>query len=330
MKNNFIAKKLLQGMKVSEIDAARLVLEAIEFMGEMVVDKSRTELMNLLRRVIYEGIDAIKNAENTVAFSVAAWESVAARSMLRPSTKRDLRHFIRRMLRVEGVADKSLRSFTTADCKYILETAFGKSLSSYKKGRAILHSIFAYGQRNEWIEINPVSRIKIPRMEEKLIVPLSPSEVEKLVKTARRPEFRDMLFSLTLMLYGGIRPTEVSRLREGDFNWDEQSVIIRPRVSKTGGGRVVPLRGMRGILKHERYVPRNWVRKWRNLRRAAGFFHWQPDACRHTYASYYATMFKNLNELQLEMGHSDVSLLRSRYMMPTRRKDAMVFWQGIV
>ena len=85
---------------------------------------------------------------------------------------------------------------------------------------------------------------------------------------------------------------------------------------------------MRGIRKRERFIPRNWKRKWQALRRAAGFRHWVPDVCRHTFATYHAAMFRNLPKLQLEMGHRDTSLLRSRYMVPARRKDAEAFWQG--
>ncbi|MDO5490453.1 MAG: hypothetical protein Q4F52_10175 [Bacteroidaceae bacterium] len=328
MKQNHIAKSLLTGTGVSAPDAARLTLEAIETLGELTTGASRPELLSLLRRVIQAGVAAVKAAEHTVSLSEAAWASVEARKNLRPTTRRDLRHFVRRILRVEGAADMPLRSMSTADCKWILAAAFGASPSSYKKGRAILSSIFSFGLRNEWVDNNPVTRIEVPAVQEKPIEPLAPEEVERLKLTAGRPEFRDMRFSLSLLLYGGIRPTEVSRLQEGDINWEEGIVIIRPRASKTGGGRAVPLRGVRGIRKRDRRIPRNWKRRWRALRRAAGFRHWVPDVCRHTFATYHAAMFRNLPVLQLEMGHRDTTLLRSRYMVPVGRKKAELFWKG--
>ena|GEM_PF-2280607 len=49
---------------------------------------------------------------------------------------------------------------------------------------------------------------------------------------------------------------------------------------------------------------------------------------RHTFASYHAAYFRNLPELQLEMGYRDTSLLRSRYMMPTLKKEAAAFWKA--
>lgn len=259
----------------------------------------------------------------------AAWASVEARKDLRPTSRRDLCHFVRRILRVDGTAEMPLRSMRLSDCKRILAAAFAKSPSSYMKGRVILSSIFSYGIRQEWADCNPVSRIEVPKIKEKPITPLTPEDVERLKTTACRPEFRDMRFSLSLMLYSGIRPTEVSRLQDVDINWEERQVIIRPRISKTGGGRAVPLRGVQGIRKRERFIPRNWRRKWQALRRAAGFRDWVPDVCRHTFASYHAAKFRNLPELQLEMGHRDTYLLRSRYMVPAKRKDAEAFWRSV-
>ena len=63
---------------------------------------------------------------------------------------------------------------------------------------------------------------------------------------------------------------------------------------------------------------------------AADFRHWVPDVCRHTFATYHAAKFRNLPELQLEMGHRDTALLRSRYMMPASRRSAELFWKGCV
>ncbi len=104
MKKNRMTHTLLVGTGVSENDAARLTLEAIETLGELATGASRPELVTLLRRVIQAGVAAVKAAEHTVSLSVAAWASVEARKDLRPTTRRDLRHFVRRILRVEGAS----------------------------------------------------------------------------------------------------------------------------------------------------------------------------------------------------------------------------------
>ena len=308
------------------VDAVRLVMECVEGLGGRAEGMARVELMELVRRVMREGIAAVQAAERTVPFEQAAWESVQARAGRRPTTTRDLRHYVRRMLKHTAFAQLPLRAVTVGQCRELLHNAFGHSAHSYRKGRAILHSIFADGQRREWCNANPVARIEVPPVQESPIEPLTNDAVSRLLKVVEQRQFRDMSFSLSLLLYSGVRPAEVERLRPEDVCWEERQVIIRPQRSKTGGGRVVPLRALPGMRAQDCRVPRNWQNRWLALRRAAGFTHWVPDVCRHTFASYHAAHFRNLPELQLEMGHRDLSLLRSRYMAPTTRKEAKVFW----
>lgn len=232
------------------------------------------------------------------------------------------------MLRVEGVAQCPLRRMNTRQCRHLLDTAFGGSAHSYTKGRAILHSIFAYGLRQEWCSENPVKRIGMPRLNEKEIIPLTPAEIRRLQQTAQQPQHREMLFSLHLMVYGGVRPTEVSRLTEDCIQPDRNRVIIPPSGSKTGGGRVIPLLRKQLLQGVSPSIPRNWQKRWRALRRDAGFSsgQWQPDVCRHTFASYHAAYFRNLPELQLIMGHRSTDLLRTRYLNLPTVQHARQYW----
>lgn len=311
-------------------DAERLVAEALETIGAEAMQLNRLEQIQLLRRVLQSGVKVVQNEEATETLSKAAWASVEARRGLRPDSQRDLRHFVRRILRVEGAAELPLRGISSKQCKRILEAAFGNCQSSCTKGRAVLSSIFSYGIKQEWCTDNPVKRVDVPKTEEKIIEPLHPDEVKRLLKTAQKPQHRSMAFSLRLMLYCGIRPTEVKRLKESDIYRKDGIVIIRPTGSKTGGGRAVTLRGIQGLKAHELQIPRNWNRRWRALRRDAGFTHWTADVCRHTFASYHAAQFRNLPELQLEMGHRDSNLLRTRYMVPISKTEAKEFWKSYI
>ncbi len=350
------AKNIIRELPLNMMDIARLTLEATEELGESVQGLTRLDMMHLLRRVIRAGVAAVRAEEHTVSFEEAAWASVEARAGRRATTLRDLRHFVRRMLRIQltdleddadvnggevrlqktsprqaetpalGVGGLPLRSMTTAQCRRILHAAFGCSNHSFNKGRAILHSIFAYGQRQEWCGENPVSRIETRRIQEKEIVPLSPQEVRRLNQAAQQPEHREMRFSLHLLLYNGVRPQEVARLNERHIQPEQGRVIIPASGSKTGGGRVLPLRKKKQLQGVGLRIPRNWQNRWRALRRAAGFTHWQPDVCRHTFASYHAAYFRDLGALQLEMGHRSTDLLRSRYLNLPQVTKARQYW----
>lgn len=111
-----------------------------------------------------------------------------------------------------------------------------------RQNTRLLHSVFAYGRRQEWCTENPVERVVIPRVQEREIVPLQREEVERLENAAKRPEQRAMRFSLYLLLYCGLRPKEVARIRPQHVQWEKVVVVVSAQCSKTGGGRVVPLR----------------------------------------------------------------------------------------
>lgn len=326
-----VAQELVRELPLDIKDAARLVLEVTEELGQMAEGLARVELIQLVRRVIKEGVKAVALADKTVTLEEAAWASVEARRDRRPVTLRDLRHYVRRLLRVGGVGERPLRAMSTQECRDLLEQAFSGSRHSYRKGRAILHSIFAYGYRREWCDANPVDRIETPQVLEREIIPLQTAQVQQLMKIAAEPEHKDMLLSLHLMTFCGIRPTEVRRLNPAtDIDWQEQRVIIRPMRSKTGGGRVIPLRGA-DMLRQWRCpltIPKNWTQRWRRLRLTAHWHKWRPDTLRHTFASNYAAYFRNLADLQLEMGHRDVNLLRSRYINPLYNtpEEVRSFW----
>lgn len=326
MKNYHVAKNLLAPYGVSMIDAARIISGACD---DLQLQPSTQNIMLYLRRVLKAGIRVVRETENTVTFAEAAYASIDARQDLRATTLRDLRYYVRRMLKSGWVADRPLRSMTTRECRRLLEESCNTGKSTFAKGRVILHSIFSYGMRQEWCDANPVSRIEVPKVQEKEIKPLTISEVKRLEKAAEMPQHRVMRFSLALMMYCGIRPTEVSRLDKKDVSRSEKCVFIRPRKSKTGGGRRVPLRKADKIPPNERVIPDDWEKRWRALRRAAGFRTWVPDRLRHTFATYHAFHFKNLPLLQLEMGHRSADLLRSRYLnlCSVRRRDAAQFWK---
>lgn len=326
------ACELLRKTPLDIIDAARLVLEVAEALGGGVEALGRRELMQELRRVLRAGVEAVQRAERSVSLEEAARQSIAARAGRRPVTQRDLRYYVQRMLRVGEYATRPLRAMSTSECRELLRRAFPDSVHSYRKGRAILHSIFAYGMRREWCDANPVQRIETPHVREKEILPLSMEQLGRLMRAAEQPEHACMRLSLHLMTYCGVRPAEVRRLNPAtDIDWGEKMVIIRAEHSKTGGGRAIPLRGA-AKLRHTRcplIIPANWERRWRLLRQAAGLGKWQADALRHTFASNHAAYFRDLPTLQLEMGHRDLSQLRTRYLNYTPPRAARCFWRMV-
>ena len=271
------------------------------------------------RECVRLGAEEMRKRERTVTFRKAVEAALEEREKKnrRARTVTDFRYYCKRlMVRNPGLAERRVRSITSDDCREYLQAAYGESPSQYRKARAIMSGVFSTAIKHDWCDSNPVARVEVPEVVEKPIEPLTIEEVERLEAAAQLPEHQDMQLSLHLMLYCGIRPTEVSRINpKTDIDWEHGQVLVRPTTSKTGGGRVVPLRMADAITV--RTIPHRWKERWHALRRKAGWNQshpWQPDICRHTFATYHAAHFRNFAALQLEMGHRDSTLLRTRYV----------------
>ena len=306
------ALEVLRSTGIDVLEAALVAKEALEC-GRGRVKRAR-ECVRL-------GAEEMRKRERTVTFAKAVETALEDRKRkgLRARSIVDFRYLCKRMMKMNpGLAERRMRSVTSEDCRRYLETAFGGSAAQYKKARAILSGVFSSAIKHDWCDSNPVARVEVPDVVEKPIEPLTIEEVERLEAAAQLQEHREMQLSLHLMLYCGIRPTEVSRIDpERDIDWQNQRVVVRPTTSKTGGGRVVPIRRAEKVTV--RIIPRRWVHRWRALRRAAGWgketaHPWRQDVCRHTFATYHAACFRNFAALQMEMGHRDSNLLRTRYV----------------
>ncbi len=274
-----------------------------------------------LRKLIKAMEKALQETENNITFREAAEFSLIAREHRRPSTLADLRSYIRRMNTTPDFANMPIRHISIEICRRMLHKQFGHSAHSFRKAQSILHSIFDCAYRQQWCDHNPAKAILRPPVTEQRIEILSLSAIRELINKSKEDTgLRPMEAPLRLMLWCGIRPAEVRRLRWVDIDPSEKLVYIESSNSKTGGARAVPLRGGALALLKEHHdpshliAPANWNRLWKKLRLEAGFSSWQSDALRHTFASMHIKRFHNLPLLQEEMGHRNAALLQTRYL----------------
>ncbi len=303
---------------LNESDIFRLFTEFTE--NAALAQNDELSIIHAFRRIMQAGIRSVREEEDSVSFSEAITASLLARQHRRPSTRRDLRSFTNRMLRYQDISTCNLRNISAPRCRQMMDELFNHSPHVYRKAQTILHSIFSYGRRQGWCERNPAESINIPPIVEERINILTMPQIRLLVKVCNRPHFRSMNAAVRLMLWCGIRPGEVQRLRWGDIDPAEKMVYVESHASKTGGARAVPLRGGALVLATEKHptdaliAPRNWIRLWQRIRDTSRLKSWQRDALRHTFASMHLKHFHNILKLQEEMGHRDSNLLRTRYL----------------
>lgn len=271
----------------------------------------------------------------SVSFKKAVEASLHARRHRRPATRADLQSYTNRMLKYRRLAGLPINQVDNHLCRQMMDETFGHSPYSYRKAQSILHSIFNYGIRQGWCYNNPAECLDLPPVQEEQIQILGITQIKRLMRACRQPGLRSMDAPVRLMLWCGIRPTEVRRLRWRDIDIKEKVVYVDPLVSKTGGARMVPLRGGAKMLLTRAHhpdqliAPRNWLRLWQRVRAAAGLVPWQNDTLRHTFASMHIRHFQNMSVLQQEMGHRSSTLLQTRYLnlRGLRAQTAKAFFQ---
>ncbi len=335
-KNLRIATRiLLEKAEISMLDMARIILELHEALPDTMREHPLTS--TLCRRIIRMGANSYLLEEKSVTFSEAVEKSLLHRAQRRGRTLAEIRQCSRRFLRYNpALAGMSLRSFTPELCRDLIMNAYCTP-TTQRKARRLLHTIFAYGMRMGWCGSNPVLAVEVPSVRESRIEALTIAQVHRLLRTVRQPEHLPCAPAVGFMLWAGIRPTEVTRLRWQDVRIEDHVILIAPHHSKTGGARQVPLYPVLAKWLQEtapfrlpgaRIVPCSWVRRWHELREAAGFAAWHPDTLRHTFASYHLKHFNDLAKLQLDMGHADIRLLRTRYlgMAGVTGAGAREFW----
>lgn len=286
-----------------------------------------------------KGGRACAETSGGISFRGAVSLSLAERMDKRERTVKELRYILRRLMKSPRALDRQkLHTITPRQCADALQAHF-RTPRQYAKGRALLHSIFTFGQRNGWCLGNPVAALPKPRIIEREVIPLPWEQIIDLLRASQRPEFSECMAALGLMLWAGIRPAELSRLSWEDIDREEQVIILRAHHTKTGGCRHVTLypvlaAWLRRIPLARKgsgmICPRNWSTLWRDLRRAAGITEWQQDVLRHTFASYHLKHWHDLPRLQAEMGHLSLQLLRTRYlsMRGITKHHARLFWSS--
>ena len=310
------ASILLEQHGITLLDAARLVRNALDAFPK----DSGLTAVQFCAKVISTGLRHIRTKE--VSIKDGFFIYLESKRGLRSESLRDIRYLGNRLLNSNPeLGGLYFSEIKVSDCEKYLASTF-KTPSQFNKARTMLHGVFEFALKREWCDRNPVKLVERRKVIEKEISPLSYAQTKNLLKNATSRKNRECLPAVGLLLLAGIRPREVRRLKWKDIDLEENLITVRSQCSKTGGVRHVEiLPALRRILvecqkgEESCICPPNWRRKWKNIREISGFKGvWVQDVLRHTYASYHAKRFRDLPRLQVNMGHRDLSLLRSRYI----------------
>lgn len=137
---------------------------------------------------------------------------------------------------ISAITEKFIRKYLMVLSESgVSKRTIGRKLSAVR-------GMFKFALRNEYIDFNPVSQFKNPKINKKLPEVLtldSFEEIVRLVKEIYEPEKSKLFIAIFEILYGcALRVSELCQLNIGDVDFNSKTVRVFGKGSKM---RIVPL-----------------------------------------------------------------------------------------
>jgi integrase len=328
--------------------------EAKAFVKEWI--KARNSLGSLSKQITVEdAADAVKaqqylprgvTLERAARFTAQQLEKAAASKLFREGyqdflawseedhrSKRHLRDHRQTFKLFTFLWEKKLTEITRDDIESKL-----KSLPRSTKNLKVRHlsAVFNHCISKDWLEINPVSKIKQakPEAKDSEIKIFSSSDVKKFMDSVSSI-FPEAVPYFAISFFAGTRPEEITKLKWENINEDD--ITISAFVNKTNTLRYTTInKTLRAWLEWHRsnngktvglIFPKSTKTLERNRRKiakAAGI-KWIQDGARKTFASAHYKTYGEEKTIR-ELGHRGNQMLHKHYNKNIREGEAKAFW----
>lgn len=203
-------------------------------------------------------------------------------------------------------------------------TISSRTRKDYLKDAATFYN-FLYDY--DYVSVNPAGKLRFPRVDQAVVVPLTSSEVTKIDMCYNDNTFLGSrnLAIIHCLVDEGMRSGEVRRLRLSDIDFMKKCIVIRK--TKNQKSRVLPLSSKLGAMLSNYlcyrpmsdtdyvFISREGVPFsssaikciFTRLKEHSGIERLHPHLLRHTFASSFILGGGSLELLRIYMGHDDIS-----------------------
>jgi integrase len=187
-----------------------------------------------------------------------------------------------------------------------------------------LRAMFNHGIKRGYLLDNPILKLDFAHRVRREVQTIPSPIVARMLNHALENDL-ELLPFLVLGFFAGIRPDgELQKLEWSDVVFEENTIVIRPEVSKTNRRRFPKLSAnaqswldayrIRGGTMEGTILPftPNILRKKRRADWAAAAGEnakWIQQGMRHTFCSNWLAVHKDINELVLQSGHDSVDTM---------------------
>ena len=215
--------------------------------------------------------------------------------------------------------------------------------------RAMLNALFEFALRRKVVKENVIKDVERRRVHVEKVGILSVDQMLKLLAAAQAEP--DVLATIAIGGFAGLRPDEIARLKWSALDFEHGQIDCGADITKTARHRYVKIEPVLQawlLLRprppgHTPVQGENFRRRYEEVRKKAGFAQrgvaddlteedrsklipWPHDALRHSYASYHLAHFKNAAELALQLGHEGTKMLFQNYRARVADAAAAAWW----
>lgn len=197
--------------------------------------------------------------------------------------------------------------------------------------RRVLHNLFAFAVKRGHISSNPVAHAVSPKVRRKRAIILTPEEVSSLLSKAEE----EILPSLAIMLFCGVRQGEMARLEWSAVDFEDATITIGAEIAKRDVHErfitmpavlmdwIRPHAQRRGLIK-----PTRFRCAFERCREASGFAKgtWPANALRKTFISCHYETHGSIDETARQAGTS-VNIIHKHYRRLIKPREAAKLWR---
>lgn len=254
----------------------------------------------------------------------------------RPDTIRNLRQRIGRLIQKRGGALVS--EIRADDIKLAL---YGTSPTDADNYRRAWSNFFRWCIRNGFCSGNPLEAVERPKIERGEVQIMDNAEVIGLLDAARKHFNGELVPYVTLFVFGGLRHTEIKRLKWSKIDFEDGSIRVDDSAAKTRQRRIIemPRTGRKQPnllawlepfrLKRKPFIGTNWRTRFDTVKEAAGWGPggqpWVQDILRHTAISNHLAAGQHEGRTATWAGNSP-NMIHRHYKGLVKAKEAEVFW----
>ena len=207
--------------------------------------------------------------------------------------------------------------------------------SSRNLERALLHALFNFGVKRQYLTTNPVTEVAKAHVTEKQPGLLNVEQCTRLLLAARE----DFLPALALGMFAGLCPlSELLPLDWAHIDLQNGRIDIAAERTRTAKKRnvtiqpnlaewLLPFKKETGqVFASPKRSSATYGAHLTRTRLVAGLTAWPPDALRHTFGGMHFAHFKSAGLTAQEMGHTAISQIEKHYRERVTPSEAAAFW----